>query len=83
MYEAAGAVLTDPFTDIAQGESDLQAALSAVIGRYAVYSSTFNFGPDGSLLPAGAASNRDFATEEYEMYAQDTWHLHPNFILTL
>jgi hypothetical protein len=83
MYEAAGAVLTDPFTDIAQGESDLQAALSAVIGRYAVYSSTFNFGPDGSLLPAGAPSNRDFATEEYEMYAQDSWRLRPNFTLTL
>jgi hypothetical protein len=83
MYADAGGVLTAPFTDIAGSESDLQAAIAAVIGRFSVYASTFNFGPDGSLLPAGTASNRDFATEEYEMYGQDTWHLRPNFTFTL
>jgi hypothetical protein len=83
MYADAGGVLTAPFSDVAGSDLDLQAALAAVIGRYAVYSSTFNFGADGNLLPAGTPSNRDFATEEYEMYAQDTWHLRPNFTLTL
>ena len=75
--------MTAPFTDIAGSESDLQGALAAVIGRYSYYKGTFNFGPDGNLLPAGAAVGRNFATEEYEMYAQDTWRIRPDFTLTL
>ena len=82
-YDESGAVLTAPFDDIAGSESDLQGAIAAIIGRYSYYSGKFNFGPEGNLLPAGAAVDRNFATEEYEMYAQDTWRLRPDLTLTL
>lgn len=75
--------VTDPIPDIEGSKSDLQGALAAVIGRYSYYNSSFNFGSDGSLLPAGAGVMRDWADEEYEMYAQDTWRLRPNLTLTL
>ena len=81
-YDESGGVLTDPITDIAGSKSDLQGALAAVIGRYSEYSSNFNFGADGNLLPAGAGVARNFASEEYEMYAQDTWHVRRDLTLT-
>jgi hypothetical protein len=81
-YDESGAVLSEPFSDIVGSESDLQGALAAVIGRYSIYSSNFNFNADGNLLPAGAAVSRNFATEEYEMYAQDTWHARRNLTFT-
>jgi hypothetical protein len=82
-YDASGAVLTDPIKDISGSKSNLQAALTAVIGRYSQYSGNFNFGPDGSVLAAGTGVGRDFATEEYEMYAQDSWRVRNDLTLTL
>ena len=76
-------MLTDPITNIAGSESDLQGALAAVIGRYSYYSSSFNFGANGNLLPAGSGVGRDWADEEYEMFAQDTWHIRRDLTLTL
>ena len=82
-YDESGGVLTDPITNIAGSESDLQGALAAVIGRYSYYSSSFNFGANGNLLPAGSGVGRDWADEEYEMFAQDTWHIRRDLTLTL
>jgi len=82
-YEASGAVLTDPITDVSGSKSNLQAALCAVIGRYSQYAGNFNFGADGSLLPAGTGNARNFSTEEYEFYAQDVWRVRRDFTLTL
>ncbi len=82
-YDESGGVLTDPITDIEGSQSDLQGAIAAVIGRYSYYSSSFNFGPDGNLLPAGSGVTRDWADEEYEMYAQDTWRIRRDLTLTL
>ncbi len=81
-YEESGAVLTNPFTDIAGNPSDLQGALAAVIGRYSSYQGNFNFDSDGRLQPEGKGVSRNFATEEYEMYAQDTWRVRSNFTIT-
>ena len=36
----------------------------------------------GGLQPEGTGVSRNFATEEYEMYAQDTWRVRPDFTLT-
>ena len=82
-YDASGAVLTDPIPDILGSTSDVRASLAAVIGRYSQYQGNFNFGADGSLLPAGVGVGREFGTEEYEFYAQDLWRLTPNLTLTL
>ncbi len=80
-YEASGAVLTDPLPNIYGSKSNLQAALAAAIGRFSSYSGYFNFGPDGNIMNAGTGVGRTFATEEYELYAQDTWRVHPQLTL--
>ncbi|MEJ7701074.1 MAG: hypothetical protein WKF71_15720 [Pyrinomonadaceae bacterium] len=42
----------------------------------------FTFDREGNLLPAGTPSEREFATEEYDVYAQDIWKIRPNLTLT-
>ncbi len=58
-------------------------ALAAVFGRLSQYTANFNFGVDGQPLPAGEGIPRTFATEEYDVYAQDTWRIKSTMTLTL
>jgi len=60
----------------------LQAAVTAVIGRYSEYDANFIFSRDGALQPSGTPSEREFRTEEYDLYAQDIWKLRPNLTVT-
>ncbi len=39
-------------------------------------------GNSASLLPDGAMLNREFKNNEFEYYAQDSWHLRPRLTLT-
>jgi hypothetical protein len=82
-YEASGAVLSDPITNISGSKSNFQSAICAVIGRYSQYSGNYNFGADGNILSSGTGVARTFGTEEYEFYGQDTWRVHPDLTLTL
>ena len=82
-YEASGAVLDEPITDISGSTSPVQNAVAAVLGRYSQYSANFNFDRDGSILPVGAGVEREFATEEYDLYVQDVWKARPNLTFTL
>jgi len=82
----AGASLSTPvnnFSPISGSRSGVQNAVSALIGRFSQYTANFTFGHDGALLPAGTATNRTFATEEYESYVQDVWRFRPNLTFTL
>ena len=63
--------------------SEVQNAGAAAIGRLSEYTADFTFGKDGSLLAAGVPSSRDFATQAYDMYIQDTWKVRPSLTLTL
>jgi hypothetical protein len=82
-YQGSGQSLVAPITDYASANlRALQKGLGAVIGRYTQYSFNNNYGPDGNLLSAGTPSERTFATEEYEFYAQDTWSVAPSLTLT-
>jgi Carboxypeptidase regulatory-like domain/TonB dependent receptor len=63
--------------------SEIQNAATAVIGRLSEYTSNFNFAKDGTLLGTGSPANRDFATQAYDGYVQDTWKARPNLTLTL
>jgi Carboxypeptidase regulatory-like domain len=63
--------------------TEVQNAATALIGRFSQYTANFTFGKDGSLLPAGTAANRTFATQAYDEYFQDIWKVHPNLTLTL
>jgi hypothetical protein len=82
-YDLSGAVVSNPIADLHPGSvSVLQNAATAVIGRYSQYSGNYNFNSSGSLLPPGTFNERNFATEEYEFYGQDTWRIRDNFTLT-
>ncbi|MGH9340359.1 MAG: carboxypeptidase regulatory-like domain-containing protein [Acidobacteriota bacterium] len=82
-YDFSGAVVSDPIADLAPGSvSVYQNAATAVIGRFSQYSGNYNFGADGSLLAPGISTAREFATEEYEFYLQDTWRVRQDLTFT-
>ena len=76
-YNESGAVLVDPFSDF-ESLNDLRDALASVIGRYSEYSANLVYDPSGQLQPVGTPSIRSFATQEYEVYGQDSWRMRPN-----
>jgi hypothetical protein len=78
-YQSSGAGLISPLTaagyTITSNQDDLKAALTAVIGRFSQYTARFNFDIEGQPLAAGSPVFREFATEEYDLYAQDVWRV--------
>ncbi|HKG98376.1 MAG TPA: TonB-dependent receptor [Pyrinomonadaceae bacterium] len=60
----------------------VQNSVTALIGRFSQYSGNFLFGQEGNLLPIGTPSEREFATQEYDLYAQDSWKIRPHLTLT-
>lgn len=81
-YNVSGAVLTDPFNDFSS-QNDLRDALASVIGRYSQYNANLVYDESGSLQPVGTPSLRTFATQEYEVYGQDSWRFRTNLTLNL
>jgi hypothetical protein len=63
--------------------AEVQNAATAIIGRFSQYTANFTFGKDGSLLNAGVPTSRDFATQAFEEYVQDSWKIRPHLTLTL
>jgi hypothetical protein len=80
-YENSGDVLLEPLPDVVNA-FDTKSAIAAVLGRFSDYSVNAIFDKSGQVLPAGSASVRSFATEEYEFYGQDSWKIRPNLTLT-
>ncbi len=62
--------------------TNVQNAVTAVIGHLTGYTANFNFFRDGSLQPAGTPRKREFRTEEYNFYAQDVWKFSRNLTIT-
>jgi hypothetical protein len=60
----------------------VQAAITALAGRFSQYTANFTFDHDGKPLPAGSPANRDWKTREYDVYGQDVWKIRPNLTLT-
>ena len=73
--QGAGQLLASPV--------EVQNAATAIIGRFSEYTSNFTFNSDGSLFAPGTPTARDFATQAYDSYVQDTWKVRPNLTLTL
>ncbi len=63
--------------------AEVQNAATAAIGRFSEYTANFTFNKDGSLFNPGIASSRNFATQAYDEYVQDSWKIRPHFTLTL
>jgi hypothetical protein len=91
-YKQGGNVVSDPVAAYlaannlpAMGSSSIspvQNAATALIGRFSNYTVNHTFGHDGSELPAGSPSLRDFATEAYDFYAQDAWKVRRSLTVT-
>src|SRR5205085_6273957 len=85
-YAQSGTPLStaiNAFSPIGSGfASSVQNAATAVIGRFTQYSARFTFDHSGKLLPSGTPTTRDFATESYDFYAQDSWKIRPNLTLS-
>lgn len=83
-YDLSGGVLDEVLDDLADRSRDIfRNAATSVLGRYSEFSGRFLFGNDGSLLPSGSPALRDFATEEYEFYFEDTWQVRRDLTLNL
>ncbi len=71
-----------------QGQSllstiEVRNAGTAAIGRFTELTSNFTFDKTGNLLAAGSPTSRNFATQAYDGYVQDTWKVRPNLTLTM
>jgi len=62
---------------------EVRNAGTAIIGRFTELTSNFTFDKSGNLLPAGSPTVRNFATQAYDSYIQDTWKVLPRLTLTL
>src|SRR6266545_3213373 len=82
----AGTTISTPvnnFSPIGAGfTTAVQNAVTALVGRFSQYSAFFTFAHDGNILPPGSPANRDFRTQEYDLYTQDVWKLRPNLTVT-
>ena len=56
--------------------------LVALIGAVTQGDAVYNYQRDGSVLPQGAPVSRRFASNSYELYAQDSWKIKPNLTFT-
>jgi hypothetical protein len=83
-YETGGSSIRDPLSGTLDPdfEFDYGVAATTVLGRFSQYSIRSNFDINGQPLPPGSPAERSLATEEYEVYGQDTWKLRPNLTLT-
>lgn len=61
---------------------NIDYAVTALLGRYTQYTAAFTYSADGKLMPVGTSSHREYATQGYEGYVQDTWKFRPNLTLT-
>ncbi|MFN6201242.1 MAG: TonB-dependent receptor [Acidobacteriota bacterium] len=86
-YPGGGTSITSPIIaagyNIAGADiSNVQNAVTAVIGRFSQFAANFIFSKDGRLLNSGSSADRTFATEEYDTYVQDSWKIKPNLTVT-
>ncbi len=65
----------------ARSETNTRDAVAAVIGRLGQYTANLVYGRDGKVQPVGTSVARNFKTEEYEGYVQDSWRIQPNLTI--
>ncbi len=84
-FQGGGASIVDPinaFQPVAGATTGIENSVTALIGRFSQYSALFTFDRDGTLLESGTPAAREFRTEEYDFYFQDTWKITPNLTVT-
>ena len=95
-YQGAGEHISDTFQQYLDDNNlpgaggnlnsinEVQNAATAIIGRFSQYTANFTFSNDtaGTLFPTGTPTTRNFATQAYEGYFQDSWRVRPHLTLT-
>jgi len=85
-YASSGTPLSsaiNSFSPIGAGfSSSVQNAASAVLGRFTQYSARFTFDRGGKPQAEGTPTLRDFATQSYDGYIQDSWKIRQNLTIT-
>ena len=91
-YEGSGAVLLTPLDEYLTANygtvvndawiNSAQSSLAAVIGRINQYTANFIFDIEGNPVN-GEPTVREWATEEYDFYVQDSWKIRQNLTLNL
>ncbi len=89
-YASSGAVVNrqltaplGPYTIAGGSVASVQAAATALIGRYSQYTGQYNYDIGGNVVPSGTPTIRNFATEEYDVYGQDVWKVGRSLTLTM
>jgi hypothetical protein len=86
-YASSGRSLLTPLTgagfNVSTNNLDAQAAVAALIGRFSQYTANYNYDLSGNVLPPGTVIDRNFATEEYDMYVQDSWKMRSDLTVNL
>ncbi|HEY2015916.1 MAG TPA: carboxypeptidase regulatory-like domain-containing protein [Bryobacteraceae bacterium] len=79
----SGSDLTAPFSDMAtSGITLFRYAVTDVMGMITQGNAQYNYLVNGTPVGEGNAVHRDFASNEYEMYVQDTWKLSQTVTIT-
>ncbi|MBV9923523.1 MAG: TonB-dependent receptor [Acidobacteria bacterium] len=73
---------SSPLRPLSAQNTVIQNASSALLGRLTSWTARLTYDKGGKLLPAGAPTEREFATEEYETYGQDIWKVSQTLTLT-
>ncbi len=91
-YDNGGALVTDIVDTYLQSTygtrvssawlRSAQSPLVALLGRLNQYTARFNFDAAGNPVP-NTPTIREFATEEYDFYFQDSWKIRPNLTLNM
>jgi hypothetical protein len=84
-YSGGGNGISNPvnaFAPISGSRTGVQNAATALIGRFSQYGANFIFDHSGVLQPSGTPTFRDFRTQEYDAYVQDSWKLSPHLTVT-
>lgn len=92
-YQQGGNVISDPIdanikttfgpTWQLASVSEAQNAGTALIGRFSQYNVNLTYDHSGDLVSAGTPTNRNFATQSYDTYVQDSWKVTRDLTLTM
>jgi hypothetical protein len=67
----------------AGGAASYNDAVVTLLGLITQATASYNFDRTGATLPTGELVQRNFAVNEYELYAQDQWRIHPSLTITV
>jgi hypothetical protein len=72
-----------PFPGVAPSfDTSYDFPLIGLLGAVTQDNAVYNYQRNGDLLPQGAPLRRRFGLDQYELYAQDSFRIKPNFTLT-